>query len=744
MKPREWKWNDVARRLKNVGVDRKAEKCGKKWDNLMQQFKKVHRFQQSSGGVDFFLLSSKERASNDFNFNMDRAVYDEIKGSTGFNETINPKNVADTGARGRVRLPSPSNGDPEAVAGDDEGAGGKEEEEGSTRDSSQMSPSPGGFGKRKSVRQQTFEAMTDCLDKHGALMAATMESASKRQCSIQLRQCEALEAEVQVQKEHYAASDEVSKLMCHALMEIAKAIRERVARGRAAGKQVARAELAPKKGRHDPLKRRRTVQGGKAALRREVESAWVDAEETQVEDDDFEEEGEQILERRVKQRMTGAARMEAGGGVAAEAGHDQQRTPSIGRTEQPVGVASSSQAVIDSSTKRSPAPQARGEATKVALSMAEAMKAGDGGTVGEDDEALVNRLRGQRAEAKAMEVAARLWTDDIRFWNQTWGHEIIQIIHEALVYLVDVATGVQPSPIRRSINLLHSSIPVKKIEDGSELTAAKERALKVETIAKRAIQGWIFKSESSDKGYHLVYQYASSHAATNIARAMCAAEDWRSLVSSMVFRTTLELGMKLLLWFVGAKVEDRHQDDECEAYQEAIAQRLVRDFSNVVEAAQAMDSGRVSHKRLKSLAEAMRYLLAAAAWIMRMAGDDARSHFDAWVFVQLTAKTTLLASMDRHFDSRRHVLLAATVMTEKLGRPPPTFAPPPLYIPDWASKCGITFNHDATLSSPMEATETDWIATGPMRGKSQTTTMFMALRVGDNGSPSRWTAGEGG
>ncbi|GBG72055.1 hypothetical protein CBR_g10990 [Chara braunii] len=172
--------------------------------------------------------------------------------------------------------------------------------------------------------------------------------------------------------------------------------------------------------------------------------------------------------------------------------------------------------------------------------------------------------------------------------------------------------------------------------------------------------------------------------------------------------------MKLPLWFVGAKVEDRHQDEECAAYQEAIAQRLVRDFSKVVE---AMDSGRASYERLKSLAEVMRYLLAAAAWIMRMVGDDARSHFDAWVFVQLTAKTTLLASMDRHFDSRRHVLLAATVMTEKLGRPPSTFAPPPLYIPDWASKCGVTFNHDATLSSPMEATKMDWIATGPHEGE---------------------------
>ncbi|GBG90423.1 hypothetical protein CBR_g50670 [Chara braunii] len=411
--------------------------------------------------------------------------------------------------------------------------------------------------------------------------------------------------------------------------------------------------------------------------------------------------------------MGGAIRIEMGGVGTAEVAPDQQQMPSSKRSEQAVGVASSSQAVVDQSTMPSPAPQPHGGAVQGAFVVADIAKAGDGGAEGEDDEPLVKKLRGQRPEAKAMEVAARLWTDDIRFWNQTRGKEIIDIMHEARVHLFDVATGVQPSAIRRSISLPHSSIPQKKIEDASELRAAKERALKVESIAKRAIHGWIFKSDNRHKGYHLVYQYALSHAATDMARAMWASEDWRSLVSPMTIRNTLELGMKLPLWFVGANVVDRHQEDECAAYQEAIAQRLVRDFMNVVEEAQAMDSGRVSYKRLKSLAEAMRYLLAAGAWIMRMAGDDARSHFDAWVFVQLTSKTTLLAAMDRHFDSLRHVLLASTVMTEKLGRPPPTFAPPPLYIPDWASKCGVTFNHDATLHSSMEATKTDWLGTCP-------------------------------
>ncbi|GBG82098.1 hypothetical protein CBR_g34378 [Chara braunii] len=115
MKPREWKWLDVAQRLKKVGVDRDADRCRKKWDNLMQQFKKVHHFRGFFGKQDFFQFSGKERTSKGFNFNMDRAVYDEILGLNARNHTINPKNVTDTSAPGGVRLPSASSADPESV-----------------------------------------------------------------------------------------------------------------------------------------------------------------------------------------------------------------------------------------------------------------------------------------------------------------------------------------------------------------------------------------------------------------------------------------------------------------------------------------------------------------------------------------------------------------------------------------------------------------------------------------------------
>ncbi|GBG69956.1 hypothetical protein CBR_g4783 [Chara braunii] len=583
MKPREWKWQDVAQRLNNVAVDRNAEKCGKKWDSLMQQFKKVHHFQSPSGSADFFQLTLKERASRGFNFTMDRAVYDEIEGSTGMNHTIHPKNAADTGR--------------------------EDDEEGSTRGSSQTTGTPGGSGKRKSTRQQTFEALTECMEKHGELMASTMEIASKRQCSIQVRQCEALEVEVEVQRKHYVASDEEG----------------------AASHETAQRVLAPV---------------------------------------------------------------------------NRPRTPAA-------HVAGSSQAAVEGGTLRSPVVAARGGAVAVPGEVVEVLKEGDGAAVGEDNEALVHRLRGQRATTHAMDAAAKFWEDDNRFWNDTQGSAIVRIIQAARAYLVAVARGVQPPAIRRSISLPHNSIPQHKIEDESELNAAKERALKVQTISLRAIHGWVFKSESRQKGYHLAYQYALNHTATDIARAMWSAEDWRSLLSPMLFRTTLDVDMKLPLWFVGVNIMDRHKDDECATYQEACVQRLVRDFTSAVGTTEAMDGGRVSYERLKRMAEAMRYLLTATMWIMLMAGDDPRSHYDAWVFVQLTAKTTLLASMNRQFDARRHITQSAQVMTDKLGRPPPTFAPPPVCIPDWASKCGVTFSHDATLASPMEAKRLDWLGTGP-------------------------------
>ncbi|GBG91663.1 hypothetical protein CBR_g52699 [Chara braunii] len=197
MKTTAWKWEDMRGRLQAMGVTRDAVDCGKKWDNLMQQFKKVHKFQNLSGGKDYFRLASRDRRSEGFSFVMDRSVYDEMEAMTKGDHTIHPANLADTGAAGGVQMPAGA-GRGGGTMGGDGGGEMADEEQGSTKDSSFSAGSGGGYEKRKNMRQQTFEAVADVMEKHGALMASTMDSASKRQCSMMSRECKILESEVEV------------------------------------------------------------------------------------------------------------------------------------------------------------------------------------------------------------------------------------------------------------------------------------------------------------------------------------------------------------------------------------------------------------------------------------------------------------------------------------------------------------------------------------------------------------------
>ncbi|GBG70059.1 hypothetical protein CBR_g4887 [Chara braunii] len=237
MRNREWKLLDLQKRLAEVGVDRTTDDIGKKWDNVFQQYKKVQRYQNMSGGKNFFTLTPATRADEGFNFRMDERVFNEIDNMSKNNKTIYPDNVADTSAHGGVR--AAMDGHRQAAVGGESSAGGEggdgvDEDAGSARETGFSAGSTDTLAKRKNMRQQTFDAITEVMDKHGSLMADTVEGASKRQCSILERQCDILDREVEAQKRqcdilerHYTASDEANKMMCTALMEIARAIRDR-------------------------------------------------------------------------------------------------------------------------------------------------------------------------------------------------------------------------------------------------------------------------------------------------------------------------------------------------------------------------------------------------------------------------------------------------------------------------------------------------------------------------------------
>ncbi|GBG66894.1 hypothetical protein CBR_g72649 [Chara braunii] len=196
MRTKEWKWDDIAKRMANVGRPKDTDDCMKKWDNLFQNYKKIQRFQNASGRPDFFGLSNEERKEHNFKFWIERA----LRGA-GVGESVGSE-----------------------AAGE-----GFPEERSSTRDSDNNAASGAVGGKRKNARQQALESIADVMDRHGELMSSTIESSSKRQCSIFTRQCDILEQEVAVQKAHYAASDETQRMMFHALMEIVTAIRGRSA-----------------------------------------------------------------------------------------------------------------------------------------------------------------------------------------------------------------------------------------------------------------------------------------------------------------------------------------------------------------------------------------------------------------------------------------------------------------------------------------------------------------------------------
>ncbi|GBG91072.1 hypothetical protein CBR_g51806 [Chara braunii] len=502
---------------------------------------------------------------------------------------------------------------------------------------------------------------------------------------------------------HCTACFSASRLVSQRAVVLCAMSSRGAGRGKTATNQAMEVAVREKKGRHSANKKRKFVQGGPSGAGSTADDEWVGEEVAPQEESDFEEEEEAPLrrtggglrieeggyeapaERRRRHRRgshTGAddvidmeaeaaSREGVAGGVVqphrapvsrvndAPDAHEPvvcARTSATSRPRTTADVGGSLQAIAQGNRNRSPAQEAQGAVVGGASHAGDVVTAGDVGGEGENDEALVNRVL-RRDRRDVMEAASKLWVDDLRFWNETQGNVIVKLIQEARLHLVDVARGVQHPPVRRSIVLPHNSIPQHKIDNEMELNAAKEREFKVQTISLRVIHGWVFKSKSRQRGYHAAY-------------------------GPMVFHTTLDMDMKLSVWFVGADTEDRHENDEMASYQEASIQRLVAAFTSVVSMAEGIDGRRVSYDRLKNIVDAMRILLTTTMWLMRMSGDDLRAHYDSWLFVQLTLKPMLVASMHRSFDAHRHILQAATVVTDKLAKPPMTLVDPPLYIPD--------------------------------------------------------------
>ncbi|GBG91880.1 hypothetical protein CBR_g53938 [Chara braunii] len=161
---------------------------------------------------------------------------------------------------------------------------------------------------------------------------------------------------------------------------------------------------------------------------------------------------------------------------------------------------------------------------------------------------------------------AVLWVDDKAFWTTVEGRRLYNIVHEMREYFVAIASGLPPPTVPRSVVLPKSSTRVGRIVDQSQLQQAISCAVAVENVGLCILHGWVFKSGNRPRGYHMAFQYSLESFATNIARAMWYGEEWCDVVSPTVCAHTIDLSMDLPLWFAGANIEDRPDDDDMAAH----------------------------------------------------------------------------------------------------------------------------------------------------------------------------------
>ncbi|GBG65279.1 hypothetical protein CBR_g50321 [Chara braunii] len=717
MKTREWKWEDVRARLEIMGVTRKAIDCVKKWDNLMQQFKKVHKFQNLSGRKDYFKLASSARRSEGFSFVMDPSVYDDMEAMTKRDHTIHPKNLADTGKTGGVRCRQAQGleGNPwpmrvegrhpmpavpffcfflldvlhvlgecfmrdlrsqerqghvlkglcgSRIVADGGGVGGAALVVGGGGGGEVVGERMGG-GMGLLCANAVWNVVVTCVvvddaDRRRSDVGARPSAPCYRGvCApsrikvvrfwrlqhrrsphvlhsehnhaehpiafllLALDRCRVLAADISrllvgdffsVVNDHRRGSSRLLVMSTFRVVYNARIPHRGALRRRR--RRRAEEEEAPK----DIVS---TLQGSGCqrssdhiVARRLVtpppEAQHVRARDTPKAKEvvDVGGEDDEPLESPRQRNVTRGAMAT----VVRARGATNKRPPQGGLPSMPSQLHPRNTADEGGSMERGGGGEIQQEARVVG---------GGGGSL--------MRVR----ELQAMWHPRRERERSFQLWSGRW--------HVART--MRSASACRPP----SVVMLTSSTSLTRIVDPAQLQQAISRAAAVENIALRILHGWVFKSGNCPRGYNLVFQYALESVATDIARAMWYGEEWSNVVSAVVCAHAIHLSMDLPLWFTGANIEDRPEDDDMAAYQESTVICIAHAFRVAVQMGVNVDGGFISHDRLSSVANCFRLLLAPSIWLMRMSGDDLRSHYEAFYFAKLFAKPTLVAFMHPSF-----------------------------------------------------------------------------------------------
>ncbi|GBG77742.1 hypothetical protein CBR_g24189 [Chara braunii] len=334
----------------------------------------------------------------------------------------------------------------------------------------------------------------------------------------------------------------------------------------------------------------------------------------------------------------------------------------------------------------------------------------------EDDQPLSTRKEMSRKEEE-LEAKWKLWVDGKTFWVTGPGLMIADAVHSCTDYYCAIVNGDAGASAPQGLIMPSPEVPRLRIEDGPQRELALRRARRTNNMAMRAIHGWIFRSSSryESDGFARAESYVAVDYPTDLARAVWQSLEWSRIVPPSVVYHTVALKMDIPLWFAGAYIEDRPEDDDMVAHQEATVMHLASCFHDALRVGQWWDGGRLSHQRLSRIGDAFRLLLATYMWIMRMGGDDARSYDEASYYAQLVAKPTLVAFCSSSFNWRSHVMHSANAVLSRLRKPSLTLGAFPYYIPEWVS-CRVRFNYHAGLADPNVAARMEWMGTGPFEG----------------------------
>ncbi|GBG72201.1 hypothetical protein CBR_g11133 [Chara braunii] len=349
---------------------------------------------------------------------------------------------------------------------------GNDEDGGSAWESGFSAGSTGGTCKRKNMRQHTFDTIAEVMEKHGALMANTVDGASKRQCDI-------LERDIDTQKWHYEASGEANRMMCSALMEITKAIRDRDADTwiwegrRKQGAFSSTSRLGVPGIGHG---------GGSGSMRSQGIVISESAPQTRV--------------ASITTIVFIVECADKGPVYAPQARHvEPSNTNTVGGSSREVvplshvgsGVARPSTAAGERREERGPGEAGRKDERRDGTPRPD----------DKDDESLRMRKKKTRHEEE-LEATSKLWTDGKTFWH-FWGSGPGRLIEDAVHDCADYycaivnddagATALRGLIMPPPIIMPPPDVQRLRIQDPAQRDAALGRARRTENVAMRVIHG---------------------------------------------------------------------------------------------------------------------------------------------------------------------------------------------------------------------------------------------------------------